>query len=784
MRRMSPLDLALLALLGPLFALCAALHTARALEGRIAWLPVQVEAGPEGFPVVRGFAAGTGGGAPGLAAGDTLLRIGERDLRGVGALGFTPAAWSALGDDLSAELVWKRGGERRTGRLALAPTPYPLRTLPLTLITGAVSILVLLRGRGSAAARAFFLAGMAHSLQWSTFFGAVPWQSALSLAVAIGGATLTFPLLLRALMKIPAAPQPRSVAGRAWPWLFLAMGPSVTSWLLGWPLPSAAGLRAVFALNVLFGVCALAIVTRSFRKSGAAGRRKLKWVVYGFYLALLPLVAAAIVAAGDPSLTWVYEVAAAGAVAIPICGCIAFVRDDFLDIDRLITETTAYTTASLLLLILLLQVIPSAAQAVAELTGIDDGAAQALVLAGLAGVAVPARRWISPLVQSAFFRERDATMRALAGLRDELDAVDEPGALLVRLGERLTQILQPEGCVLYARGERSFDPVFAKGPAAPASFAADGALVALLADQAGPVDAPRWRGWRRSGLLSGEGGAALDALQPALLLPVRGAEQMAAFLCLGPKHSGELYSASEVAWLATVAERVASQLRRSTDAELLARQRELRERLARYVPGAVAERLERGEEVAPREREVSIFFVDIRGYTSFAELHTPEEIFAAVSTYTDAVSRLVGAQGGAVVEFHGDGLMAVFGAPRELPAKERAALRAAREVARAVPGLALGGSPLSVGVGIATGPAFVGNIHSADRVIWGALGNTTNLAARLQAMSRELDAAVVIDAPTWQRGGAEAAGFVDQGELPIRGRREPERVYALPLPSA
>jgi class 3 adenylate cyclase len=780
-RRSSPLDLALLALLGPLFALSVTLHAVRAVEGRIAWLPVQVQAGPEGYPVVRGFAVGTGGGAPGLAVGDTLLRVGERDLRGVGALGFTPQAWAALGPDLGADLVWRRGGEEQRGTLTLEPVPFPLRTLPLTILTGLIAILVLLRGRGSAAARAFYLAGVSHSLQWSTFFGPVPWQSALSLAVAIGGATLTFPLLLRALMKIPAAPQPQSVAGRAWPWLFLAMGPAVTSWLLGWPLPSALGLPAILGLNVALGVCALAIVTRSFRRSGAAGRRKLKWVVYGFYLALLPLLAAAILAAGDPSLTWVYEVAAAGAVAIPICGCIAFVRDDFLDIDRLITETTAYTGASLLLIAVLLQVIPTAARAVAGVVGINDGAAQALVLGSLAGVAVPARRWLSPLVEAAFFRERGAIERALAALRDELGALAEPGALLARLGERLTAILEPEGCAIYARGEAAFGPVFASGLAAPPSFAADGALVALLDDQTGPVEAARWRGWRRSGLLAGEPGAALEALQPALLVPVRGAERIAAFVCLGPKHSGELYAASEVAWLTAVAERAASQLRRSSDAELLGHARELRERLARYVPGAVAEGIERGEELAPREREVSLFFVDIRGYTSFAETRSPEEIFATVSLYTDTVSRLVGEQGGAVVEFHGDGLMAVFGAPHALPAKERAALRAAREVARAVPRLPVAGAPLSVGVGIATGPAFVGNIQSADRVIWGALGNTTNLAARLQAMSRELSAAVVIDAPTWQRGGDGAAGFVDQGELPIRGRSDPERVYALPL---
>jgi adenylate cyclase len=238
-----------------------------------------------------------------------------------------------------------------------------------------------------------------------------------------------------------------------------------------------------------------------------------------------------------------------------------------------------------------------------------------------------------------------------------------------------------------------------------------------------------------------------------------------------------------VAWLAALAERARALLQRASHAELLSRSRELHERLARYVPGALTARLERGEEIAPREREVSVFFVDIRGYTRFAESRSPEEIFAAVSRYTDAVSRVVGERGGAVVEFHGDGLMAVFGAPQLLPEKERAAVDAAREVARAVPrlGLELDGSPLSVGVGIATGLAYVGNIHSADRVIWGALGNTTNLAARLQAMSRELDAAVVIDSATFERSSGAAAGFVDQGELPIRGRSEAQRVYALPL---
>ena len=69
-----------------------------------------------------------------------------------------------------------------------------------------------------------------------------------------------------------------------------------------------------------------------------------------------------------------------------------------------------------------------------------------------------------------------------------------------------------------------------------------------------------------------------------------------------------------------------------------------------------------------------------------------------------------------------------------------------------------GGQPLSVGVGIATGAAFVGNIQAVDRMVWSAIANATNLAARLQSLTRELDAAGVIDSTTWERPQQAAAG--------------------------
>ncbi len=176
---------------------------------------------------------------------------------------------------------------------------------------------------------------------------------------------------------------------------------------------------------------------------------------------------------------------------------------------------------------------------------------------------------------------------------------------------------------------------------------------------------------------------------------------------------------------------------------------------------------------------MSVLFVDIRGYASYAEGRRAEEIFSTVNRYTEAVSRVVTEHKGSIVEFNGDGLMAVFGAPEPLAAKERCALEASREMVARVRGLAGAGQHIEVGVGIATGPAYVGPIRAVDRLIWSAIGNTTNLAARLQALTRELRAAVVIDDETWRRGGHAAAAFVLHRELPIRGLQERRDVHAL-----
>ena len=79
------------------------------------------------------------------------------------------------------------------------------------------------------------------------------------------------------------------------------------------------------------------------------------------------------------------------------------------------------------------------------------------------------------------------------------------------------------------------------------------------------------------------------------------------------------------------------------------------------------------------------------------------------------------------------------------------------------------------------GPAFVGDVQAVDHRIWTAIGNTINLAARLQALTRDLDAAIVVDAVTWRAAGYVAADFTRREQVLIRGLAQAQDIYMLPL---
>ena len=546
--------------------------------------------------------------------------------------------------------------------------------------------------------------------------------------------------------------------------------------------------QAVLASDVIVLSTCVGLLTHNYWKADPIGRRRVKWVLYGAYLSFLPILFSLL----TPFLSFDFarfdQLVNLGLVLgwmFPAGILIAILRFRLFDIDRVIGATVSLSVLAAAGIGLLATLLPAVARSVSEVVGVEAETSQAVLAALLTGAGIPTYRWLRPQVDRLFFQDRHALETGVQELLGELSGCTAPLEVMQRLGERLATLLRPETCTVFSLADDTYAPIFVRGQAMPPEFPVGSPLPVALEQIEGPAVAERR--WRRTGgpELGPFERAAFETLGAVVVVPIRPGGRLAAFLCLGLKRSGDIYTSTDLALLAAVADRAASEMLHHADAQLIQRERDLQQQLRQYVPGAVVDQIESGgADVEAREREVSVLFVDIRGYTTYSATRKADEIFSVINRYTELVSSLVRQNGGSVVEFNGDGMMALFGAPEELPQKERAAVESGCAIVDSMREAAMGdsgGEPLSVGVGIATGPAFVGNIRAADRMIWSAIGNTTNLAARMEALTRDLDASVVVDHTTWSAAGTARRGFEVRPETPIRGLARPQDVWALPL---
>lgn len=164
----------------------------------------------------------------------------------------------------------------------------------------------------------------------------------------------------------------------------------------------------------------------------------------------------------------------------------------------------------------------------------------------------------------------------------------------------------------------------------------------------------------------------------------------------------------------------------------------------RYVSKAVVQEILSSKEeikVGGVRKDITLMFVDIRGFTPLSEKMEPEDIINILNEYLDLCSRAVFAYEGTIDKFIGDGVMSIFGAPIEQKDHPERAVRAALQMQRESGKLAKDlmeryGRSVSFGIGLNSGPAVVGNIGSHDRLDYTAIGDTVNLAARLESNAK------------------------------------------------
>ena len=204
----------------------------------------------------------------------------------------------------------------------------------------------------------------------------------------------------------------------------------------------------------------------------------------------------------------------------------------------------------------------------------------------------------------------------------------------------------------------------------------------------------------------------------------------------------------------------------------------VRETLGRFVPTDVAKALlTEGGELAPEQREATVLFCDLEGFTALTETLGPDGIVELLNEYFEVMVGILERYRGVVTQFQGDAILATFNVPVPDRAHAANALRAAIEMQCAAKRRTFAGQRVANRVGINTGRVVAGAVGAKGRLSYTVHGDAVNLAARLEALNKELGTRILVSEAT----AAQVEGFDlrPMREVRVRGQTAPVAVYAL-----
>jgi adenylate cyclase len=202
--------------------------------------------------------------------------------------------------------------------------------------------------------------------------------------------------------------------------------------------------------------------------------------------------------------------------------------------------------------------------------------------------------------------------------------------------------------------------------------------------------------------------------------------------------------------------------------------------LSRYLPDRVAQLVaDQGIEALSRGRrqQAAVLFVDIQGFTGISEHTSPEELSALLSEFRSLISAEVEANSGIIDKFIGDAVMAVFGVPGTSPSDAENGLRCALGILSTLDKWnderqKIGHAPIAVTIGVHFGEVFAGAVGTADRMEFTVLGDTVNIAARLQEVAKQSERGLVVSLAVLDAAGTATGGtgWREMADTSIRGR--------------
>ena len=277
--------------------------------------------------------------------------------------------------------------------------------------------------------------------------------------------------------------------------------------------------------------------------------------------------------------------------------------------------------------------------------------------------------------------------------------------------------------------------------------------------------------------------ACFERLGADALLPIARDGRVIGGLALGARERGDAWERLELEVLQTIAQQAVQALIRIEATERL-RSRELEfAELERFFPPQIIEQvMARGgaRELRSQRKIVTVFFADLRGFTSFSESFEPEEVMATLAEYHSAMGKRVSEFAGTLERFAGDGFMVFFNDPVEQPDHVERAVKMAlamhADIANLRPRWAQRRYRIDAGMGIHTGYATCGFIGYEGRRDYGVIGNVTNLAARLSDAAKGGE--ILVSAAV--RGELrDLLPFEPVGELELQGFHSPQSTFRI-----
>jgi len=213
----------------------------------------------------------------------------------------------------------------------------------------------------------------------------------------------------------------------------------------------------------------------------------------------------------------------------------------------------------------------------------------------------------------------------------------------------------------------------------------------------------------------------------------------------------------------------------------------LKDLFGRFVSPEVAQALRNGQVVLEGEnRQVTVLFCDIRDFTYYSEKHSPQKVMSLLNEFLPIVVQGAQQFGGMVNKFGGDSTLIIYGAPYEVQDNALKAVLTALEIRRGVDRMNLAltkaGEAFRVGMGINTGFALAGAVGSMERQEYTVVGNTVNLAARIDGLNKQFpDHDILISSMTYEALGNHRNDFdmTYLGLVPIRGRNIPLEIWSV-----